>query len=78
MKAELEVGVLCKDYQGVQVLIDNMNNSGMFRAELRGQDLQKNERITYTEYTFHVIYSPAYGYSTGPTIDVAQNQGGVQ
>jgi Tfp pilus assembly protein PilN len=78
MKAELEVGVISKDYPGVEALIENMNNSGMFRAELRGQDLQKNERITYTEYTFHVIYTPAYGYSTGPTIDIARNQGGVQ
>ena len=75
--AELEVGVISRDYPAVQVMVDNMNNSGMFRAELRGQDLQKNERMTYTEYTFHVIYSPGY-YSSGPAVDIARNQGGVQ
>jgi Tfp pilus assembly protein PilN len=79
IKAELELGVISRDYPAVMALIDNMNNSGLFRAELRGQDLQKNERITFTEYTFRVIYTPGYGYATSPTTDVAQNgQGGGQ
>lgn len=72
IKAELELGVLSRDYPAVMAMIENMNNSGLFRAELRGQDLQKNERITFTEYTFRVIYTPAYGYAASPT-DVAQN-----
>ncbi len=78
IKAELELGVLSRDYPAVMVMIENMNNSGLFQAELRGQDLQKNERITYTEYTFRLIYTPGYGYSTAvPATDVAQNfQGG--
>lgn len=78
IKAELELGVLSRDYPAVMVMIENMNNSGLFRAELRGQDLQKNERITFTEYTFRLIYTPGYGYSTAaPATDVAQNfQGG--
>jgi len=54
-------------------MIDNMHNSGMFQAELRGQDLQKNERITYTEYTLSLIYSPGYSYASTPSADVAQN-----
>ena len=78
IKAELELGVLSRDYPAVMVMIENMNNSGLFQAELRGQDLQKNERITYTEYTFRLIYTPGYGYSTTPTTDVAQIQGGAQ
>jgi Tfp pilus assembly protein PilN len=78
IKAELEFAVLAHDYASVQSMIQNMDNSGLFRAELRGQDLQKNERGTFTEYTFHMIYTPAYGYSTSPTSDVAQNQGGTQ
>ncbi|MEO6654541.1 MAG: hypothetical protein ABIO36_00510 [Pyrinomonadaceae bacterium] len=78
IKAELEFGVLSRDYPAVMVMIDNMNNSGLFRAELRGQDLQKNERITYTEYTFLLIYTPGYGYATSPATDVAQNEGGGQ
>ncbi len=76
LKAELELGVLSRDYPAVMAMIDNMHNSGLFQAELRGQDLQKNERMTYTEYTLRLIYSPGYGYSTSPTTDVAENNPG--
>ena len=79
VKAELEFAVLSRDYPAVMSMIENMNNSGLFRAELRGQDLEKNERITYTEYTFRLIYTPAYGYAASPSTDVAKNeQGGGQ
>lgn len=79
VKAELELGVLSRNYSAVMSMIENMNNSGLFRAELRGQDLQQNERITYTEYTFRLIYTPGYGYSVSPTTDIAQNtEGGGQ
>jgi Tfp pilus assembly protein PilN len=76
IKAELEFGVLSRDYPAVMDMIQRMNNSGIFQAELRGQDLQKNERITYTEYTLRLIYSPAYGYAQTPATEVAQNGGG--
>lgn len=78
IKAELELAVLSRDYPAVMTMIENMNNSGLFRAELRGQDLEKNERITFTEYTFRLIYTPAYGYATAPATDVALNEGGGQ
>lgn len=78
IKADLEFAVISKDYPAVMTMIQNMNNSGLFQAELRGQDLQKNERITFTEYTFRLIYTPGYSYSTAPATDVAQNTGGVQ
>jgi Tfp pilus assembly protein PilN len=79
IKAELEFSVLSKDYQSVMAMIQNMNNSGLFQAQLRGQDLQKNERVTFTEYTFRLIYTPTYGYITAPATDVARNeQGGAQ
>ncbi len=79
VKAELEFGVLSRDYAAVMSMIDSMNNSGLFQAELRGQDLQKNDRMTYTEYTLRLIYTPAYGYSTAPASDVAQTgNGGTQ
>lgn len=79
VRAELELGVISRDYPAVMSMIENMNNSGLFQAELRGQDLQKNERITFSEYTFHVIYTPANGYAAAPTTDIAQNnQGGGQ
>ena len=79
VKAELELGVLSRDYPSVMTMIDNMQNSGLFQAELRGQDLQKTDRMTYTEYTLRIIYSPTYGYSTSPATAVAQNdQGGTR
>jgi Tfp pilus assembly protein PilN len=78
VKAELEFAVLSADYSSVQSMIDSMNNSGLFQAELRGQDLQKTERMTFSEYTLRLIYSPSRGLST-PQIDIAQNdQGGAQ
>jgi Tfp pilus assembly protein PilN len=77
VRAELELTIISRDYPSVMAMIDNMHNSGRFQAELRGQDLQKNERITYTEYTLYVIYSPGYSYSSTTPVDVAQN-GGAQ
>lgn len=78
IKAELELGVISRDYPAVMQMIERMNNSGLFLAELRGQDLQKNERVTFTEYTFRLIYTPGYGYSTSASeTETAQNlQGG--
>ncbi len=80
IRAELEFAVRSRDYPAVIAMIQNMQNSGLFQADLRGQDLQKNERITFTEYTFRLIYTPGYGYSTAePSTDVAQiDQGGAQ
>jgi Tfp pilus assembly protein PilN len=75
IKAELELSVLSRDYPAVMSMIANMNNSGLFRAELRGQDLQQGERVTYTEYTFRLIYTPAYGYAARSG-DVARNDAG--
>lgn len=77
IKAELEFSVLSQNYPAVMTMIDSMNNSGVFRAELRSQDLQKTESITYTEYTLSVIYTPDTSYSTNPS-DVATTQGGNQ
>jgi len=74
IKAELEFSVLSRDYPAVMTMIDSMNNSGVFRAELRSQDLQKTESITYTEYTLSIIYTPSAGYSTNPS-DVATTGG---
>lgn len=74
-KAELEFAVLSRDYPGVMTMIERMNNSGIFQAELRGQDLRKTDSITYTEYTLRLIYTPRSGYNSQPT-DVAQTQGG--
>ncbi|MDQ6788267.1 MAG: hypothetical protein M3033_15790 [Acidobacteriota bacterium] len=74
-RAELEFGVLSRDYQSVAAMIENMNASGLFQAELRGQDRQKSERIVYSEYTLRLIYTPRNSYSVAPTSDVAQTGG---
>jgi Tfp pilus assembly protein PilN len=72
VKAELQLGVLSRDYESVMGMIGAMNNSGLFQAELRGQDRQENERNIYTEYTLRLVYTPAYGYSTAAPGEVAQ------
>ena len=78
VRAELDFAVLSHDYTSVLSMIDQMNNSGLFQAELRGQDLQKTDRTTYSEYTLRVIYTPTFRINE-PTTDVAQNNaGGVQ
>lgn len=78
VKAELDFSVLSRDYVAVTSMIVSMNNSGLFQAELRGQDLQKNDRMTYTEYTLRLVYTPAYGYASRPAADVAQTgEGGT-
>jgi Tfp pilus assembly protein PilN len=76
VKAELELGVLSRDYQAVMGMIGSMNASGIFQAELRGQNLQTNQHSVYSEYTLHLIYTPAYGYAASPT-DVARVDGGA-
>ena len=77
-KAEMEFAVLSRDYQSVMTMIEKMNGSGLFQAELRGQDLQKTDSITYTEYTLHLIYTPHYSYTPHAPSDVAQTQGEIQ
>ena len=75
-KAELDFSVLSRNYQSVITMIDSMNSSGIFQAELRGQDLQKTDRFTYTEYSLRLIYTPRYSYApAAPQNDVAQNGG---
>ena len=63
IKAELEFSVLSRDYSSVDQMIQRMNNSGVFKAELRGQDLRKAETITYTEYTLSLIYTQRFIYA---------------
>jgi Tfp pilus assembly protein PilN len=67
VKAELDFGVLSRDYQAVMGMIGTMNASGVFQAELRGQNLQTNQHSSYSEYSLHLIYTPAYGYAATPT-----------
>lgn len=76
VRAELELSVLSKDYGSVTKMLENMSNSGLFQAELRGQDLQQNERLTFTEYTLRLIYTQYGSRASAQAGDVAQNQTG--
>jgi Tfp pilus assembly protein PilN len=76
IKAELDFGVLSRDYSSVMAMIGTMNASGIFQAELRGQNLQQNRYSSYSEYTLHLVYTPAYGYSPSQT-DLARVDGGA-
>ena len=67
--------MLSRDYGPIMAMIENMHNSGLFQAELRGQDLQKSDRGDFTEYTLRLVYLPAQMYSTTAP-DVAQNVDG--
>jgi Tfp pilus assembly protein PilN len=77
-RAELEFGVLSRDYSAVAGMIQNMNNSGLFQAELRGQDLQKNEHSSYSEYTLRLVYTPAYGYAPASSASDVASTGGTR
>lgn len=71
IKAELEFAVLSRNYQGVLEMIQRMNNSGVFRASLRGQDRQESETFTYQEYTLSLIYQQSAGVSLTPPTETA-------
>lgn len=71
IKAELEFAVLSRNYQGVLEMIQRMNNSGVFRASLRGQDRQESETFTYQEYTLSLIYEQNAGVSLTPPTETA-------
>lgn len=79
MVADLEIAVLSRSYENVMTMINQMGDSGMFQAELRGQDLQKDKGGNLTEYSLNVRYLPRYGvpYETNQPasgVDTAQNQ----
>ena len=60
-EAQLDLGVLSRDHRNVIGMIDNMNSSGIFHAELRGQDRQKSDSGDYTQFTLHLTYLPRIG-----------------
>lgn len=85
VQAELDFSVLSRDYESVMNMIDAMNSGGVFQAELRGQDLQKKEHFSYTEYSLRIVYTQPIGQpvapsSSSPSNDVASvtKQGGAQ
>ena len=61
--AELDFAVLSLDYEAVIAMIGRMNESGIFRAELREQELQKGKGDV-TEYKMRLFYQPRNGVPT--------------
>jgi len=76
LNAELTFTVRSSNYANVDQMISRMNNSGVFKAEMRSQDLQQTDRSTYTEYTLHLIYAPVGNIVVPAQVDLASNQGG--
>lgn len=77
--ADLEFAVLSRNYSSVVNMIQRMNNSGIFRAALRSQDLQEGDRGNFSEYTLALTYRPGASYSANPSFDVASagDEGGA-
>jgi Tfp pilus assembly protein PilN len=64
MLAELELAVFAKSSTSVTDMIADMDRDGIFRAELRAQNLQKGRGESGTEYELFVVYRPRPGYAT--------------
>jgi len=62
--ADLELAVVSKSYNTVDDMIGTMDQQGVFRAELRNQNLQKGKGEGGTEYELMVHYMPKAGYAT--------------
>lgn len=78
VKAQLELTVLSRDYQSVVTMINSMNGSGNFNAELRSQNLQTNQRMTFSEFSLNLIYTPPYGVNPNAGEVARAEQGGGQ
>lgn len=64
--AELDLTVVAKSSITVTDMIADMDRAGIFRAELRAQNLQKGRGETGTEYELTVVYTPRAG---APAVD---------
>jgi Tfp pilus assembly protein PilN len=64
MLAELELAVFAKSSTSVTDMIADMDRNGIFRAELRAQNLQKGRAESGTEYELFVVYRPRAGYAS--------------
>jgi Tfp pilus assembly protein PilN len=62
--AELDLVVFAKTYNSINDMIAEMNNVGIFQAELRAQNLQKGRGESGTEYELFVVYRPRSGVAT--------------
>lgn len=61
--AELELAVVAKSPATITEMIAEMDRAGIFRAELRSQNLQRGRGETGAEYELYVVYRPRAGVS---------------
>ena len=73
MLADLELAVFAKSSGSIIEMIADMNRDGIFRAELRSQNLQKGRGESGTEYELFVVYRPRPGYATENVASVQDN-----
>ena len=59
--AQLDLAVLAKEPSTITEMIADMDRSGVFKANIRSQNLQKGRAEAGTEYELDVIYSPRPG-----------------
>ena len=69
--ADLELAVFARNSKSITEMISEMDRAGIFRAELRAQNLQKGRGESGTEYELFVVYRPRAGY---PSEDLAAVQ----
>jgi Tfp pilus assembly protein PilN len=62
--AELELAVIAKTPATVTEMISQMDNGGIFHAELRTQTLARGRGETGAEYELAVVYRPRAGATT--------------
>ncbi len=62
--ADLELTVFAKSANVITEMIRDMDRTGIFRADLRSQNLQKGRGESGTEYELAVIYRPRTGYAS--------------
>jgi Tfp pilus assembly protein PilN len=64
--AQLDLAVFAKAPNTVTTMIAEMDRAGVFKADLRSQNLQKGRGESGTEYELFVIYTPRAGTPSGP------------
>jgi Tfp pilus assembly protein PilN len=64
---ELELVVIAKSPSTVTEMIAQMDRTGIFRAELRSQNLQRGRGESGAEYELFVVYRPRAGAPSVPT-----------
>jgi Tfp pilus assembly protein PilN len=68
--ADLELAVFSKAPTTVLSMIADMDRGGIFRSNLRSQNLQKGRGESGTEYELDVIYKPRAGYASESIAEV--------